>query len=251
MTSGYGHTLSYTAASQRIASPLRSPNAIDERLLLAALQPSTSQSAVDDHIELQQAFKPGIRGKQDVPVSNPPSRFPRGNIVFRGVVSILTGQGIDTVECGNSFESSDRVRFKQAVTISTGTQEDLVDLRKSVFEKSIVVDVGGNDLNSMTQGVFIRDVQVKGLAFFRSAGRASINIEAVPDSTSPSRFGSAVVFALQSGRVTIGNELHTTPKVIFQGTHTYIGTDSTISVKFAGPIQANPSKRRLILAILE
>ena len=120
-----------------------------------------------------------------------------------------------------------------------------------MFEKSLVVDVGANALNTTNLGVFIRDIQVKGLAFFRSAGRASINIEAVPDSTSPSRFGNAVVFALHSGRVTIGNELHTTPKVIFEGTHTYIGTGSTISVKFAGPILANPAKRRLIRAIPE
>ena len=181
-----------------------------------------------------------------------PGNIPdQGDIVFRGVASILTGQGIDLVESGNSFESSDRVRFKNGVAISTGDQEDLVDLRKSVFEKSLVVDVGGNALNTMNRGVFIRDIQVKGLAFFRSAGRASINIETAPDSTSPSRFGNAVVFALQSGRVTIGNELHTTPKAIFDGTHTYIGTDSTISVKFAGPVLANPAKRRLIRAILE
>jgi hypothetical protein len=187
-------------------------------------------------------------GDDHIVIGNIPDQ---GNIVFRGIVSVLTGDGIDFVECGNSFESTDRVRFRHAVTISTGNQEDLVDLRKSVFEKSLVVDIGNNAVNTMNLGIFVRDIQVGGQAFFRSSGLASINIEAVPDSTSPSRFGSAVVFALRSGRVTIGHVLHKTPKVIFDGAQTYIGTDSTISVKLAGPIQANPAKRRLINAILE
>jgi hypothetical protein len=39
--------------------------------------------------------------------------------------------------------------------------------------------------------------------------------------------------------------------VIFDGAQTYIGTDSTISVKLTGPIEANPAQRRLINAILE
>jgi hypothetical protein len=120
-----------------------------------------------------------------------------------------------------------------------------------LFEKLLVVDIGGKTLDTMNPGVFAGDIQVCGLAFFRSSGLANINIEAVPDSTSPSRFGNAVVFALRSGRVTIGHELHTTPRVIFDGAQTYIGTDSTISVKLTGPFQANPAQRRLINAILE
>jgi hypothetical protein len=185
-------------------------------------------------------------------IKTAPRNIPdQGDIVFRGVVSIPTGQGIDFVESGNNSDNSDRVPCRHAVAISTGDQEDLVDPGKSVFEKSLVVDVGGNALNTMNPRVFIRDIQIKGLAFFRSAGPASINIDTVPDSTSPSRFGNAVGFAPQSGRVTIGNELHTTPKGNFDGTHTDTGTDSRIAVEFAGPILANPAKRRLIRAILE
>ena len=103
----------------------------------------------------------------------------------------------------------------------------------------------------MNPGFFVRDLHVCGRALFRSSGLASINIEAVPDSTSPSRFGDTVVFALRSGRVTIGHELHTACGVGFDGAQIYIGTDSTFSVKLTGPGQANPAKRRLVNAFLE
>ncbi len=60
-----------------------------------------------------------------------------------------------------------------------------------------------------------------------------------------------MVFVLQSGKVTIGNELQTTPTVIFAGGQIFIGTDETMSVRIAGPILANPARRRLIRALLE
>lgn len=118
-----------------------------------------------------------------------------------------------------------------------------------MFEKSLVIDIGGNAPNTMNPEVFARDIPVGGLAFFRSAGLASINIEAVSESRSPSQFGNTVVFAMLSGRVTTGHGFQTTPGVIIDGAQTYIGKDSTNSVKRTGRIEANPARQRLITAI--
>lgn len=193
-------------------------------------------------------FISGGNGDDHIVVGNFPDQ---GNIEFRGIVSIVTGEGIDVVEIGNSFESSDRVLFKERVAVSTGNQQDNVDVRKSTFEKSLTVDVGSNNPGTTNDGVSVRDIQVKGPAFFKSSGGANIDIEAVPDSTTPSTFRNSVGFTLQSGSVTIGNELQTTTKVIFAGGQIFIGTDETMSVRIAGPILANPARRRLIRAILE
>ena len=192
--------------------------------------------------------KAGGDGDDDIVAGNLPDQ---GDIVFRGIVSIVTGEGIDSVEFGNSFEGSDRVLFKQTVAVSTGNQQDIVAIRKSRFEKSLSVDVGNSSPGTTNDGVFVRDILVMGPAFFRSSGRADIDNEAIPDSTTPTTFRNTVTFALQSGKVTVGSVFHTTPKVVFGGTQLFVGTDETISVKFAGPILANPSRRRLIRAILE
>jgi hypothetical protein len=193
-------------------------------------------------------FISGGDGDDDIVAGNIPDH---GDIVFRGIVSIVTGEGIDSVEFGNSFESSDRVLFKQTVSVSTGNQQDIVAIRKSRFEKSLSVDVGNSGPGNMNDSVLVRDILVMGPAFFRSSGGADVDIEAIPDSTTPTTFRNTVAFALQSGNVTIGSVLHTTPKVVFGGSQLFVGTDETILVRIAGPILANPARRRLIRAILE
>jgi hypothetical protein len=175
----------------------------------------------------------------------------KGDVVFLGAVSILTGEGMDFVELGNSFDSSDRVQFAAPVVILTGAQADRVRFRKSQFKSLLTVEVGSNDSTTAKDEISLGDVKVEGLSFFRSAGLASINIETEVVSTSTTRFGKAAFFAMASGNVVVGNGRQTTPVVIFDAAQTYIGTRSRISVKYVGNVQANLAQRRLFRAVLE
>jgi hypothetical protein len=166
---------------------------------------------------------------------------------IRGTLNIATGDGQDTVSLA-SEDGFARIAATRAVTINTGNQSDMVDLRNVELRNTFTLTTGNNDpgTDALPDSVRLDQAEIYGTSRITTVGAGVVTLTG--RGLLPTRFRSAAYFNLGSGVVNVG-EPDSASRIVFSAAQIYTGVRSRITVRPRGLILQNLAQRRLVNAV--
>lgn len=192
-------------------------------------------------------------GDDTVDITLGQSFFPV-SMTFQQAVTIETGSGLDWISV-IAQPSQSRVEFKSHVVMSTGDQNDIVQIFGAEFEKSFIADGGRSDAVPSLFGaadVFsLGNTEVLGLTSISTQGVANVYLFAVNSALQPMRFHGPAFFTLGSGFVDASFVFDPDSRITFDGLQVYVGINEPIAVRYGSAVVANLRKRLLFNAFMQ